>query len=224
MTKYIKSLVILLAMLLVINVNAATATKPIPTPNTSATTNTPAEQLVSLLTQYQSMTANFQQGVFDANGTLVQNSSGNMAVQRPENFRWFTLNPNEQLIITDGKKLWVYDIDLQQVTISKLQKKTGTTPAMLITTSAQEMAQSYEVSIYPGPKTELTYQLLPKVKNADFQWVRFFFVNKQIHKMQIRDNIGQLTSIDFTKIKTNPNLPASTFKLTIPKGVDVIQE
>ncbi|MFN7096625.1 MAG: outer membrane lipoprotein chaperone LolA [Gammaproteobacteria bacterium] len=219
MIKVIRTCVILVAMLMVSNVVLAkTAAVSVP----AATT--PAIQLVNLLDEYHSLTANFEQGVYDANGTLVQNSSGNMAVQRPENFRWFTLKPNEQLIITDGKKLSVYDIDLQQVTVSKLQKKTGTTPAMLLTTSAQEMEQYYNVSIYPGPKTQQVYQLLPKVKNADFQWIRFFFENQQIHKMQIKDNIGQVTSITFENIKTNPVLPASTFKLTIPKGVDVIQE
>jgi outer membrane lipoprotein carrier protein len=211
MTSFLKALV--MASFLFIT-GTAMATMP----------TTPAEQLVQLLAQYQNLTANFEQGVFDANGTLVQNSSGNMAVQRPENFRWFTQNPNEQLILTDGKKLWVYDIDLAQVTISQLQKKTGTTPAMLITTSSQEMQQNYNVSIYPSPDSELVYQLLPKAKNADFQWVRFFFVNKQIHKMQIRDNIGQLTSITFSQLKANSTLPKSLFVLTIPKGVDVVKE
>lgn len=210
-----------LALTFTVNAEAAASTTAT-TPTVS--TQTPTTQLMQLLNQYQSLTAHFNQGVYDANGTLVQMSHGTMAIMRPNNFRWYTLQPTEQLIITNGKQLWIYDLDLQQVTLSKLQKKTGTTPAMLMTSSTAEMQQFYRVSVYPAPANEQVFQLLPKVKNADFVWVRFFFENKQLHKMQIKDNIGQVTSITFSQLKVNSVLPKSLFTLNIPKGTDVIRE
>ncbi|NNM58899.1 MAG: outer membrane lipoprotein chaperone LolA [Legionellales bacterium] len=190
----------------------------------AGSTEAPAHQLTDLLNQYQSMTAHFSQSVYDPKGRVVQNSNGSMALLRPQSLRWQTQKPTDQLILTDGKTLWIYDKDLQQVTISQLLKKTGTTPAMLMTTSASDIQDSYEVSAYPSPKTEQVFQLTPKNKQADFEWVRFFFENKQLIKMQIHDNIGQLTSIDFSQLKINPSLPKSLFHLTIPKDVDIVKE
>lgn len=192
----------------------------------ATTAESPVNQLAGLLAQYQSLTANFSQSVYDAKGNdaSAQVSSGNMALKRPENLKWETQKPTEQLIMTDGKTLWIYDKDLQQVTISQLQKKSKRTPALLMMTSASDIEKNYQVSFYPSPKAETAFQLIPKSKQPDFQWVRFYFENKKLSKMQIQDNIGQLTSISFSQQKTNPSLPNSLFHLTIPKGVDIIKE
>lgn len=190
----------------------------------ATTSNTAANDLAKLLEQYNSLTAQFNQTVYDTKGHALQSSSGSMAMLRPDKLRWSIENPSQQIIATDGSQLWVYDKDLQQVTVSQLKKKPGTTPAMLITTSAQELTRDYKISYYVDSKTKPVFQLIPNVKNPDFQWVRLFFNHGQINKMQIQDNIGQLTSINFTKINTNPALLSSIFVLKIPKNVDVIQQ
>lgn len=200
------------------SVTALTSTPPPVAPPTAA------QALVSLLTRYQSLMANFIQAQYDANGTFVQSSSGAMAILRPGNFIWHTKQPNEQLIMTNGKTLWIYDIDLQQVTVSKLQPNKNTTAGMLMTTSAKDLQANYTVTQVNAPSRESTYQLVPKQKNSDFQWVSLTFKEKVLLRMQIKDNTGQLTSISFKNLKTNPNLSTAQFNLEIPKNVDVINE
>ena len=186
--------------------------------------NTPANQLAGLLGQYQSLTAHFDQTINDSKGRTVQVSSGNMALLKSGSLRWETQTPTEQLIISNGKTLWIYDKDLQQVTINQLKKKTGATPGMLMTTSGADLQSQYLVSIYPSAKNKPVFQIVPKMKNADFESVRFFFNDKNLVKMQIHDNIDQVTTIDFSHMVKNPPLPDTLFHLTIPKDVDVVKE
>jgi outer membrane lipoprotein carrier protein len=188
----------------------------------SAQAVTPPQQLAGLLNQYQSLSANFIQTIYDANGTLQQQSTGNMKLLRPDYFWWNTTSPNRQLIATNGKKLWVYDIDLEQVTIQQLQKAAGEAPAMLLTTSGADLAKDFLVTNQAPVKGEQVFQLSPKDPKADYAWIRLFFKDNTISKMQIRDNMGQTTMLEFRLLQVNPKLTPTMFKVSIPKGTDII--
>ncbi len=190
----------------------------------SARAAAPAQQLANLLGQFNSLTADFQQTIYDGHGRVLQTSHGNMKLLRPHSLRWDTLAPNRQLLITNGDQLWIYDVDLEQVEIKPLEKAFGNQPAMLLTSSAREMQQHFIVSTVPSGNKMREFQLEPKDPQADFNWIRFYFNGNMISKMQINDKIGQLTDIVFSEVKRNTAVSKSDFIFAPPKGVDIIKD
>ena len=181
-----------------------------------------SEQLAALLGQYAQLSAQFEQGLYDGNGTLIQRTQGTMAIQRPDHFRWVTQTPNQQIMIASQQQLYIFDVDLAQITLSQLSKEVGSTPAMLMTASASELDAHYKVNSLPPKNQMIIYALWPKSKHADFQSIRVFFQKKLIKRIEIVDNMGQLTAISFSHLNTQPALSPSLFKFKYPKGVDVI--
>ncbi len=178
---------------------------------------TPVQQLTKLLSDFQAMQANFTQVV-----NSKQTNKGTMAIQRPGKFRWQIESPNKQVIIADGKNIWIYDVDLEQAVKQKMNAQYGVNPAMLLSGSVTELQKYFSVTKLkktPG----LWFELKPKQQNSMFQSVQMQFVDGQLKSMLVSDNLGNKSVITFSNAiinaKSNPNL----FKFTAPKGVDVIE-
>jgi outer membrane lipoprotein carrier protein len=186
--------------------------------------DTAAQQLAGLLGQFNSLSAQFTQTLYDSHGRVLQKSHGSMELLRPDALRWETLSPSKQILITNGKQLWVYDVDLEQVQVKPLQKAFGNQPAMVFTSSSAEMQQHFIVSVIPAKQATQAFQLVPKDPQADFKWIRFYFSGNAISKMQINDKIGQLTEMVFSQVKRNPYLLPAHFNFIPPKGIDVIND
>lgn len=186
---------------------------------------TPAEQLTSLLGNLKSMQATFNQTIYDGNGGVMQHSAGSMALERPGRFRWEIKTPNEQVIIADGEEIWNYDPGLQQAVEQPMGNSLGDTPAFLLTGSTDSIAKSFNIAQIPQHKAGQTaFKLTPKDQGALFQWVQLVFSNNQLTEMELQDNLGQQTMINFTDVKFNPSLNPTLFQFTPPKGVDVIRQ
>lgn len=184
----------------------------------------PATQRLSdLLGQAQTMTARFSQLTLDGSGTRLQEGSGDLSLKRPGMFRWQTRPPMEQLLISNGDQIWLYDPDLEQVTIQKLDKRLTQTPALLLSGDISRIHENFSVSVTDGGSV-VDFVLKPKAKDTLFDTLRLSFRNGVINDMQLIDGVGQRTNILFFDVKMNQPLADSQFVFTIPEGVDVIQE
>lgn len=181
------------------------------------------EQLRGFLTGVQTLEANFEQVVTDRNGKLVQRSTGVMQFSRPGRFRWEYVKPYTQIIVGDGEKLWLYDPDLNQVTVRKLTESIGSSPAALLAGDNQ-LERDFILSD-AGQADKLAWvEATPKSKESTFERVRLGFEGASLDVMELFDNFGQKTVIRFSLLERNPKIPTSVFKFSPPKGADVITQ
>ena len=181
------------------------------------------EKLQAFVAQTKSARASFTQKVFDNKGKPIQSASGVLAFSRPGKFRWQYQKPYEQLIVGDGQRLWVYDAELNQVTVKKLEGSLGSSPAALLAGSNQ--IESYYNLDAKGAKDGLDWlEAFPKTDDSMFQKVRMGFKGNTLDTMELYDHLGQITVIRFTGIKRNPSLAADAFVFTPPKGADVLDD
>jgi len=183
----------------------------------------PAEQLNTLLASTHALEAKFSQEVSNKNpGAVSKMYAGNFYMQRPNKFRWHIQSPSEQVIVADGKKLWVYDIDLQQVTVQPLSKQLGDTPALLLSGGSDALSKTFNVKIGQGTKDALWFELTPKDEHSMIQHVSLGFRQNQLHYMILTDGTGQESHLTFSDVVLNPSLKKELFVFTLPKGVDVV--
>jgi len=181
------------------------------------------ERFQNFVRSTQSARADFEQKVFDRNRKLVQESKGSFSFLRPGRFRWTYSKPYAQVIVGDGDRVWVHDEDLNQVTVRKLARALGSTPAALIAGSA-DIERAFEFS-EAGERGGLEWMdARPRDRDAGFERIRMGFSATGIEAMELVDNFGQTTELRFLNLQRNPKLDAANFRFTPPKGADVLGE
>jgi outer membrane lipoprotein carrier protein len=181
------------------------------------------ERFQQFLRTTQSTTADFEQKVYDRNRKLVQESSGRFAFLRPGRFRWTYAKPFAQLIVGDGERVWVYDRDLNQVTVRRIARALGSTPAALLA-GASDVDKAFDLA-EGGDRDGLAWvEAKPKDKDAGFERIRLGMSVAGIEAMELVDNFGQTTLLRFSKLVRNPQIDPETFRFTPPKGADVLGE
>ena len=169
------------------------------------------------------MRAQFSQVVNDKQGRKIQEVEGTMQLQRPNKFRWDYKKPYEQQIVSDGKQVFLYDTELQQVTIRELSKSLGSSPAALLA-GGEAVEKSFTLK-NAIRKDGLTWVLaLPKDKESGFDRVLLGFKADKLRKMELYDSFNLVTHITFNEVERNPVLQEATFLFTPPEGVDVVGE
>lgn len=184
----------------------------------------PVSEVTALLNQTRTMQATFKQVTYDNHQKAIQTATGRMALWRPGRFRWEVLKPVPQLIIANQTKLWIYDPDLQQVTIRVLQQAAGESPALLLSHVDNSLENDYAVTALPEQAGLRWFSLKAKQKDNMFGDVELGFKMANLQQMRLKDNLGHTTTVDFQQITANANLPASLFTFKAPAGVDVIDE
>lgn len=170
-----------------------------------------------------SMRAKFHQTVVDNLGRKVQEVTGSMQLQRPGKFRWDYDKPYVQLIVGDGKKVWLFDPDLNQVTVRPLDKVLGSSPAALLAGN-KDIDKTFDLKSV-GQQDQLNWiEALPKEKESGFERVMLGFKGSTLAEMEMRDSFGQVTVIEFSGQQVNPKLDAKSFVFSPPKGADVLSE
>ncbi|HLD65761.1 MAG TPA: outer membrane lipoprotein chaperone LolA [Pseudomonas sp.] len=181
------------------------------------------KRLAPLLNQAQTITARFSQLTLDGSGTQLQETSGELALKRPGLFRWHTDEPQQQLLVSNGEKVWLYDPDLEQVTIQTLDQRLTHTPALLLSGDVSQISENFTITHKEGGDV-VDFILKPKAKDSLFDSLRLSFRNGVLNDMQLIDSIGQRTNILFLNVKMNAALDSKQFTFEIPEGTDVIQE
>ena len=182
-----------------------------------------ANKLSELLSHTQTITGTFSQLTLDSTGTQLQEASGQMVLQRPGLFRWHTDPPLEQLLISNGEKVWLYDPDLLQVTVQKMDQRLTHTPALLLSGDVSKISENFSITYKEGGPV-IDFILTPTAKDTLFDTLRLSFRNGVINDMQLLDAVGQRTNILFMGVKVNEPVDASQFVFDAPAGVDVIED
>jgi outer membrane lipoprotein carrier protein len=181
------------------------------------------DALKNFLSGTDTASARFAQMVLDKDMKMLQQSTGTMAFSRPGKFRWEYHKPYEQTIVGDGSRIWIYDKDLNQVTVRRLDRALGNSPAALLA-GKNEIEQNYTLSNLGNQEGLEWVEAVPKTQDTAFERVRLGFGKAGLEAMELRDQFGQVTVIKFADLERNPKLPPDTFQFTPPKGADVISE
>ena len=190
--------------------------------STFALSESSADVLQNKLNALATMTADFKQTVKAKQKTLSR-SSGTMALQRPGHFRWKTIDPMEQLIVADGQKMWIYDIELEQVTVKKQDTGLGGTAALFLSGYDNKVAQDFDVTETNEGKNSV-FDLQAKAGKESFQRIKLIFSKEQLTGLELYDQLGQTTYVALSQIKSNGKVPATLFQFKPPKGVDVVKQ
>ena len=181
------------------------------------------EALKTMFAQTTTARAHFAQIVLDRNMKMLQQATGTMQFSRPGRFRWEYDRPYEQVIVSDGSKVWLYDKDLNQVTVRRLDRALGSSPAALLAGS-DDIEKSYRLSSLGNQDGLDWLEAVPRTRDTAFEKIKFGFGKSGLEAMELRDQFGQITVIKFSTIERNAKLPPEAFRFTPPKGADVISE
>jgi outer membrane lipoprotein carrier protein len=181
------------------------------------------DALKNFINDTRTAKASFTQTVTDQNGKARQKSEGTLAFSRPGKFRWVYQKPYEQLIVGDGSKLWIYDADLEQVTVRKLGEALGSSPAALLAGS-NDIEKHFTLKDAGVSEGLEWLEARPRDKESTFEAVRMGFSGNTLSAMELKDAFGQTTLLKFSGMEKNPAVNANEFKFTPPKGVDVISD
>jgi len=179
------------------------------------------EQLEAFHRDVRGLQATFSQTLVSAEGDTLQRSSGRVWLQRPRRFRWDYEQPYPQVVVGDGEQVWIYDTELEQVTVKAMDETVSSAP-MLVLSGRRSLEEDFEVREV-GRQGELDWvELTPKNPEGDFQRVRIGFGDTTLRAMELEDNFGQLSRIQFGDMRVNPDIAPERFQLKIPEGVDVV--
>jgi outer membrane lipoprotein carrier protein len=179
------------------------------------------DRLEQFMKQTQGARGDFEQRILNRDRKVVQQSSGALAFQRPGKFRWSYAKPYEQLIVGDGARVWIYDRELNQVTVRKLDQALGATPAALLAGSND--ALNAFVLRDDGTRDGLEWvEAKPRDKESTFEVIRMGFSAQGLERMELTDSFGQTTLLRFAGLQSNPKLDAALFNFTPPQGADVV--
>lgn len=182
------------------------------------------DKLKEFIAATHSAQANFTQVVLDQNGQRIQDASGIMQFERPGKFRWTYQKPYEQIIVGDGAKFWLYDVDLNQVTVKRLDAALGSSPAALLSGN-NEIERSFILQ-ESGNQDGLDWlQAISRIQDSGFEKILMAFnAQAELVIMELNDAFGHKTVLRFSAMQRNPKFPAQQFRFTPPKGADVLSE
>lgn len=188
------------------------------------------KSLESFVKTVKSGRADFTQTVTapprDGQPSRAKTSSGTFAFQRPGKFKFDYQKPFAQAIVADGKTLWLYDADLNQVTQRTQAQALGSTPAALIAAAPDLRALQAEFALEAAPERDglQWVKATPKSKDGQLQNVQIGFQGDALAALEILDSFGQRSVLMFSKVEVNPALPAGAFSFKVPAGADVVKQ
>ena len=179
-------------------------------------------RLQDFLEGLSTLTAQFQQQLFDEYGELIETSEGDVAISRPGKFRWSYHSPYSQLIVTDGETLWIYDADLEQVSVNPFTNTTAGSPAQLLV-GELDIDEHYSSTERRDDSGVIWISLTPHERATQYDNIDIAFDNDGLTAMRLRDNLNQLTVIDFQALAHNVDIAPENFYFVPPDGVDVMR-
>jgi len=181
------------------------------------------EKLRAFLDDLDSLTADFEQRLFNESGELLETAEGKLYLQRPGQFNWVYQTPYEQQILTDGETLWIYDEDLEQVTVRSMEQGLQATPAAILGGNA-DIDDLYTVEEMGELEGYQWVRLKPLDDDSQYRDVRMGFDGNRLGMMILSDNLGQTTRIDFSNVTLDASIDPERFEFTPPDDADVIDD
>lgn len=183
-----------------------------------------AEQLVTILEKFKSLEGHFAQSLHSKAGKLLQSTQGVFKIKRPGLYLWQSAEPYPQTIVGNGQTIWVYDPDLEQVTITP-QAQMPLNPAMLLSGGIDDLSARFNIEqvAQNAQKGQSVFNLTPvNTADAPFELISLTFVNDQIASAELTDRLAQKTLMSFTELKANSAISDVEFTFVPPKGTDVL--
>ncbi len=186
-------------------------------------------ELQALLAPISTLQSNFSQSVKSEQGRVLQQLSGKAWLKKPAKFRWEVQGGEPRIIVADGKTVWDFDQDLEQVTIQQLTAEQIRAPIFFLTGDVSNLDRDFKIIKLPLKRkkclsdSDTCFQLKPKKAEGSFQWIRIGFKNMRLNEMELLDQLGQYSQFIFSHLKLNENISDTKFSFTPPKGTDVIQ-
>ena len=180
----------------------------------------PAQRLSVALKQMDNLSTEFKQTLLDEDKNVVQQSSGTLALQRPGKFAWLYTEPFEQRIIADGSELWIYDVELDQVTVKPMDQGLANAPIMILMKQA-DISEQFEISEVGQRKFLYWVELLPHAGDLEYTHIYIGIDDDSVRAMELQDQFGQSTQIVFENLRVGVVHDPATFRFVPPPGVDV---
>jgi len=165
-----------------------------------------------------SLSADFTQQIMGQNNNQLQRLTGNLSLKKPNKLRWNVLAPMPQLVISDGKLVWLYDPDLEQVVIQSFSDDFMANPISILLGDLDQLNRDFTVSLISDDR----FSLKPKQKNSLFVAIQLSFIDSVLSRIDYQDNFGQKTQLTLSQVKLNPQFPRTAFVFNIPQAVDII--
>lgn len=181
------------------------------------------DELSRFFLDVKTFKADFSQVVTDENGDVLEQSEGVFILGRPGKFSWVYAKPLPQKIISNGKTVWLYDEDLEQVTLRNYQTALNGSPAELLA-GTMSIIDFYDVIRTNVSNTLVNYQLIPKEIDSQFNRIEINFENGDLSTLSLKDSFLRETTLKFFNRNINPTIDSKLFEFVIPEGVDVIQD
>ena len=180
-------------------------------------------RLQRYLENYKSLTGQFTQMISSEKSQHIQSSAGEFWIQKPNRFRWHYSTPYVQKIISNGEKLWIYDEDLEQVTIKEASQSIESSPLAVIV-GATSLDTAFDVTPVDGLDNLQWLRLIPNAEANSFEFIEVGFKNGLLSKMRLKDNFGQTTHLTFTDVMVDSSIDTNRFEFAVPEGADVFNE
>jgi len=180
------------------------------------------EFLDRFTTDVGDLTANFEQNVFDADNELIESSTGKFLLLRPNRFAWYYDTPDELIVVADGESLWMYDVELEQVTRAPLSDL-ASSPAMLLSGEGS-VSDGFRISDGVSDDGRRWIELLPVEDDGDFTFARIAFSDGIPGALELVDGLSQMTRIEFADVDVNSGLRRRDFEFDPPAGVNIVGE
>ena len=184
---------------------------------------TATDNLNRFFQEFKTLRADFSQVVMDENLVPLEESAGRLWISRPGQFRWNYHPPFAQQIVADGLRIWIYDIELEQVIVRDQRSMLEGTPALLLAGQG-DLGTDYVIEDLGQQGSVVWVSLQPKVSNGGFAEVQLGFQNNTLRLIQLLDHLDQITRIVLSHVEENPQIPANQFHFTVPVGVDLIEK
>ena len=210
---------LMMSLLLILFVGSSCCAKSLPTAD-------PAKELSALLKSYNTYSANFTSSTTQAESLVMTTATGLVKIKKPGSFYWETKTPNQQIIVSNGVSMWVYDVDLQQATEQAAASASQLSPAYILSGNEADLTRYFSITKVLSDTHSHTdsYLLKAKQKEATFTDVTLTFVNYQLSEIRVKNSLQQTTDFQFSSIKMNPSLSSSIFTFKAPKGVDILKK
>lgn len=180
------------------------------------------QQLETFASNMNSFAANFSQQIRSANGRLEEPEAGQFKLLRPNLFRWDYHGEYPQQIVADGSQVWIYDIELEQVSIKPQAQSVGESPALVLF-QPEKLDEFFVVTeLGEDQNGSAMLSMTPRSKDAAFERIILTLSNNIPQLLILEDGFGQRTEISFTEQLMNPEIEATQFQFTAPEGTDVI--
>lgn len=184
---------------------------------------TPREKLDSLLLDIQTLSASVTQLIVESDGAVLEESTIQMHLLRPDGFYWETLDPFPELVVTDGKTLWNYQPDLEQVVIEDWDSAQSELAAQLLSGRTDKLSEEYRIDVAPDAgESESLFQLHPLDADSVYRVIRISFLRQELESIHLDNKNGQQTLWQFSDLQRNQELEQTLFEFEPPAGIEVV--